>query len=107
MRRRCNSVRSCAWAEDSSSSNDGSFESVFTDFAFSSEESVFSKEDGSSSDDSVKIGSVASFVAKLEQSPAAPVGNTSTPVSGRSLVSNLASEIQKLSGASVKCWIRL
>jgi hypothetical protein len=51
----------------------------------SSEESVFAKDDGSGSEDSVKPGSVASLVAKLEQSPTTPVGNTSTPVSGRSL----------------------
>ena len=48
----------------------------------SSEESVFAKDDGSGSEDSVKPGSVASLVAKLEQSPTTPVGNTSTPVSG-------------------------
>ena len=88
-------------AEDSSSSSVGSFESVISDSAYSSEESVSSNY-GSGSDDNVKIGSVASLVAKLEQSPTTPMGNTSTPVSGRSLVSNLASEIQKLGRASVK-----
>jgi hypothetical protein len=50
----------------------------------------------------MKSGSVASMVAKLEQSPTTPVGNTSTPVSGRSLVSSLANEIQTLSKASMR-----
>ena len=73
-----------------------------TDSSSEEEQPASAKEEhGPSSDDSAKSVSVASVVAKWEQPPTAPLGSTFTPVSGRSLVSDLANEIQTLSTASM------